>query len=178
MDPNQSAVTVDSNSAGTFQKFSPAWRPFRHNSCLGEIKIFPKRSIRIPESRSWMLHRALFPGLPRKRPVDNPGSGFGNSDSGFRRGHVCGNQLYVRVGSKRLGQKDGSARHSGRIRRTDPPALETDPPSTTNAYSGAAKRNYWFGKTNQTKPNQTKPNQTKPIQIVAVLLPRKTRLWY
>ena len=46
------------------------------------------------ESRSWMLHRSLFPGLPRKRPVDNPGSGFGNSDSGFRRGHVCGNQLY------------------------------------------------------------------------------------
>jgi hypothetical protein len=78
----------------------------------------------------------------------------------------------------RLGQKDGSARHSGRIRRTDPPALETDPPSTTNAYSGAAKRNYWFEKTNQTKPNQTKPNQTKPIQIVAVLLQRKTRLWY
>ena len=47
----------------------------------------------------------------------------------------------------RLGQKDGSARQSGRIRRTDPPALETDPPSTTNAYSGAAIRDYlvWFG---------------------------------
>ena len=52
--------------------------------------------IRIPESRSWMLHRALFPGLPRKRPVDNPGSGFGYSGSGFRRGHVCGNQLYCK----------------------------------------------------------------------------------
>jgi len=49
-----------------------------------------------------------------------------------------GGGLAVRVGSMRLGQKDGSARHSGRIRRTDPPALETDPPSTTNAYSGAA----------------------------------------
>jgi len=55
----------------------------------------------------------------------------------------------LRVGSMRLGQKDGSARQSGRIRRTvtDPPALETDPPSTTNAYSGAAIRDYlvWFG---------------------------------
>ena len=26
--------------------------------------------------------------------MDNPGSGFGNSDMGFRRDHVCGNQLY------------------------------------------------------------------------------------
>ena len=35
----------------------------------------------------------------RKKPVDNPGSGSGNSDSRIRRGHDCGNQLYLRAGS-------------------------------------------------------------------------------
>ena len=34
-------MTVDSNFAGTFQKFSPAVLHIRHNSCLGEIKFFP-----------------------------------------------------------------------------------------------------------------------------------------
>ena len=34
-------MTVDSKSAGTFQKFSPALRLVRHNSCLGEIKFSP-----------------------------------------------------------------------------------------------------------------------------------------
>ena len=48
----------------------------------------------------------------------------------------------LRVGSKRLGQKDGTARQAGRYRRTEPPALETDPPSTTNAFFGAAIRDY------------------------------------
>jgi len=32
-------LTVDSNSAGTFQKFSPAVRPLRHNSCSEKLKI-------------------------------------------------------------------------------------------------------------------------------------------
>ena len=32
---------MDSNSAGTFQKFYSGLRPFRHNSCLGEIKFSP-----------------------------------------------------------------------------------------------------------------------------------------
>ena len=52
----------------------------------------------------------------------------------------------------RLGQKDGTARQSGRFAdsaRTEPPALETDPPSTTNAFFGAAIRRLfvlvWFG---------------------------------
>ena len=48
------------------------------------------------------------------------------------------NRGVIRGGSTRLVQKYGTARPSGRFRRTDPPALETDPPSTTNAYSGAA----------------------------------------
>ena len=73
-----------------------------------------------------------------------------------------------RVGSTRLGQKDGTARPSGRFRRTDPPALETDPPSTTNAYSGAAIRRLfglvWFDLFFQTNS--------------CVLLPLNTRLWY
>ena len=34
-------MTVDSKSAGTFQKFSLAARHIRHNSCLGEIKFSP-----------------------------------------------------------------------------------------------------------------------------------------
>ena len=78
----------------------------------------------------------------------------------------------------RLGQKDGTARLSGRFRRTEPPALETDPPSTTNAFFGAAIRRLfvlvwfglvwfglvWFGLFFQTNSR--------------VLLPLNTRLWY
>ena len=37
--------------------------------------------------------------------MEHPGSGFGNSDSGFRRGHVCGNQLYLAAQLRREQQK-------------------------------------------------------------------------
>ena len=35
------AVTADSTSAGTFQKFSPAWRHIKRNSCLEKLD-FPQ----------------------------------------------------------------------------------------------------------------------------------------
>ena len=72
----------------------------------------------------------------------------------------------------RLGQKDGTARQSGRFRRTEPPALETDPPSTTNAFLLFVLVWFglvwfglvWFGLFFQTNSR--------------VLLPLNTSLWY
>ena len=63
--PNQSAVTVDSNSAGTFQKFSPAWRLVRHNSCSEKLKI-PK-GLWTPWGN--FKNRALMLCLSIKRPI-------------------------------------------------------------------------------------------------------------
>ena len=48
----------------------------------------PESRIRIPESRSWIVHRSLSWKSGKKSPVEHPGSGFGR----FRRGHVCGKE--------------------------------------------------------------------------------------
>jgi len=58
----------------------------------------PESRIRFPNPDPGLSAGLFFPDFPRKRPVDNPGSGFWNFGPGFRRGHVCGNQLYYHSG--------------------------------------------------------------------------------
>ena len=101
-------MTVASNFAGTFQKFSPAVRPVRHNSCLGEIKFSP--SGLLPETNqaaarilgSYPFHTGFW---NPKRAEFIRGS-FQKRSSGFFEGSIartnfvrrvllCGKTMYV-----------------------------------------------------------------------------------
>ena len=54
----------------------------------------PESRIRFPNLDPGLSTGLFFPDFPRKRPVDNPRIGVQESDSGFRKGHVCGNALW------------------------------------------------------------------------------------
>ena len=98
---------MDSNSAGTFQKFSPAVRPVRHNSCSEKLKI--PQGVYGNRTTILHLHPCIFHYATRKpcefglfRSYIRTSSIFAGPGSGAQRTLLHGTATHASIASLRV----------------------------------------------------------------------------